>query len=492
MYPPHLPSKPEGRENPPKKEVTAPILEAIPEATLLQPQVMLILSKTLFMNRSPTIPSPWAHWSEYTSDLAQAPAMYRSAFNSFHTLVLSVTKRLVQTAIIQATSRLRSHRQRVKKNSTPLVKRRDVCTAIDILGMKRDGQERWRGVARRCGLRVYDGKWSRYRHNTSRREVPWDEVEKLMTPSEPLADASVGPQIIDSETSGCDDGQFKPRAARMGTPLPMENLALSDSDDGSCSSERLPPTPTNSKREPRRQAISVEQFDQNASRQEEHTLCAMLDFDSISRDQDSKSCEGSGDSTEEDETTEEIETHPDDWRSWTEYRPEWDGLDTPISSVQFLANQKPATVPPLPQSDIADTICSSSNNDTDVPARASRKASKLEPRQTIELEALDARVYARQQGRATEHLRSRVESSETETDVPTQFIETRNQQLPDFQPLSSQVQGDLQEATSSSTEDSLSDFDMDVPAQSIETDGRRPPVVDSDDEGEMDWSTYIE
>ena len=217
----------------------------------------------------------------------------------------------------------------------------------------------------------------------------------------------------------------------------------------------------------------------------------MLDFDSISRDQDSKSCQGSDDSDEEDKY-EEIEMHSDDWRSWTEYRPEWDELNTPISSVQFLANRKPGTVPPLPQSDIADTICSSSNNDTDALARASRKASKLKPRQTIELEALDARAYARQQGRATEHLRARVESSETEADVPTQSTKARNKQLRDLHSLSSQVQGDLQETTSSSTEGSLSDFDMDIPAQSIEIDVRRPPAVDSDDEGEMDWSTYIE
>ncbi|CAN9177611.1 unnamed protein product [Alternaria alternata] len=68
-----------------KPKPKARILQDIPEAGLLQPQVMLTLSKTLFMNRSPTIPSPWPHWSEYTSEFAQEPSIYRSAFNDLHT-----------------------------------------------------------------------------------------------------------------------------------------------------------------------------------------------------------------------------------------------------------------------------------------------------------------------------------------------------------------------------------------------------------------------
>lgn len=412
--------------------------------------------------------------------------MYRSAFNHFHAIVVSVTKRLVQTALIQATSRLRSQRLRVKKNSIPLVKKRDVLTAIGILGLKRDGQERWRGVARRCGLRVYEGKWSRYRHNRSRREVPWDQVERVMGPVEP----DVDPQTTDAEMSDDEDEEFRPKAARMGTPLPMERLALSDSDDASPSGESPPPTPSSVKRESRRQAMSLEQFDQNRSREEERALCALLAFEPISRDNSSKSCEDSDGSIREDGSAEdeEVVANHDDWRSWTEYRAEWDELHAPISPAEFLANQKPAAVPPVLQPDTMATTGSSSNHDTDAPTRASRKATKPKPLPTIELEALDASAYARQQGRAAEYLGSSIESSDEETDSSTR---------PKTHAHSGRVHNHLQGRgtahTDMSIEDCASDMDMDVPAQSIETDNRRPPVVDPDDEmGEMDWSTYIE
>ncbi|CAA9960592.1 Zn-clus domain containing protein [Pyrenophora teres f. maculata] len=462
-----------------------PILEAIPEATLLQPHAMLKLSKTFFMNRSPTIPSPWAHWSEYTSDLAQEPAMYRSALNNFHSLVVSVTKRLVQTAIFQANSRLRSRRQRVDKINTPLLKKRDVLAAIDVLGMKRDGHERWRGVARRCGLRVDCGKWSHYKPHGTSREVPWDEVERILAPIDPLTDAS---GTTDGESS---DDQLKPRATRTATRLRMEKLALSNPSVKQPVVERPPPTPASSKKVPRPQTVSLEQFDQNASHQEERVLCAMLDFEPIFHDEDSKSDVDSDGSMEEDE--EEVGMYPDsdDWRSSTEYRAEWDEFDTPVSPSQFLANQKPAAVPPLQQSDVTD----SANYATDASTRAkskSAKSNKRRPQRTLALKPLDAQVYARHQGSATEHLGSRIESSATDSDVPTQSIETENMQPRDLHAQSSQVHDPLPDTPASSSEDSFSDIDMDVPAPSVETGGARPPFVDSDDEGEMDWSAYIE
>ncbi|EDU47878.1 Zn-clus domain containing protein [Pyrenophora tritici-repentis] len=461
---------PQPPEKPQEKATTTPILEAVPEATLLQPRTMLKLSKTLFMNRSPTIPSPWAHWSEYTSDLAQEPAMYRSALNSFHTLVVSVTKRLVQTAIFQANSRLRSRRQRVDKINTPLLKKRDVLAAIDVLGMKRNGHERWRGVARRCGLRVDCGKWSHYKPHGTSREVPWDEVERILAPTDPLTDSS---GITDTDS----DELSKPRATRTATRLRIEKLALSDPSLKPSVVEPPPPTPAKPKKVPRPQTMSLQQFDRNASHQEERALCAMLDFEPISHDEESDV--DSDGSIEEDE--EEVETHldSDDWRSSTEYRAEWDEFDTPVSPAQFLANQKPAALPPLLQSDVTD----SGNNTTDAPTRAKSKPNKRKSKQTIELKTLDG---------ATEHLGSRIESSGTESEVPTQSIETRNMQPRDLHAQSSQVQDDLPDTPRASSEESFSDMDMDVPAPSIETSGPRAPFVDSDDEGEMDWSAYIE
>src|SRR5207248_3573267 len=82
------------------------ILHHVPEAKLLKPVMLLQLSKHFFMNPSPTVPYPWPHWTELTSDFATEPSMYRTALKDFYAITVSLTKRLVQTAVIQATSRI--------------------------------------------------------------------------------------------------------------------------------------------------------------------------------------------------------------------------------------------------------------------------------------------------------------------------------------------------------------------------------------------------
>jgi RNA polymerase I-specific transcription initiation factor RRN5 len=523
---------------------TNSILEAIPEAQLLHPQLMLSLSKTLFMNRSPTIPSPWPHWSEYTSEFAEEPSIYRSAFNDFHTLVVSVTKRLMQTAITQATSRLRSQRPRVKKGGgLPLVKRRDVLAAIDIVGMKRNGKERWRGVARRCSLRVYDGYWSRYQNNKTRREVPWDEVEKIMTVIEPSVEALT----TDAETPDTDTPNFKSRAVRSGTPLPMERLALSDSEDDdsaddsddsmSDDAERLsrhtvPPTrdamgryisvaPTIADRGQSNGTLTLEQFDTEASRQEEHTLWQMLGLEPPTKDEDVESDEDNDESDFKND--EKIVTQPDGWRSWVGYHAEWEEFSIPMSPMEFTANQKPLAAPPVLSTQALDHAGSSSDDciekarvadsssDDDTGANTysrqrSQRKSKHNAQQAIELQARGALAYAALQSRAKfgrsedesnanntsnssgneENLPYRSpgasnrppvvsltdidssDSSDTNADQPTQSIETRMPAAP--------------------SDDESTDTEIDRPTQSVKAGSKKSPVVVSDDDDSSDSS----
>jgi RNA polymerase I-specific transcription initiation factor RRN5 len=530
--------------------VTASILEAIPEATLLHPQIMLILSKTLFMNRSPTIPSPWPHWSEYTSEFATEPAIYRTAFNDFHTLVVSVTRRLMQTAITQATSRLRSRRQRIKKGAIPLVKKKDVLAAIDMVGMKRDGKERWKGVARRCGLRVYDGKWSRYRNNRTRREVPWDEVEHILTVVEPLSE----PLTTDADTSDNDAPNFKSRAGRSGTPLPMEQLALSDEHDDEESvddSEELlsdeeerahtvPPSrdfmgrytsvpPTATDRQPASNVMTLEQFDKEAGRQEEHNLCKMLGLEPPNKDKEVKSDEDSdGDDFEHDD---KITTHPNGWRSWVDYHAEWEDSSTPISPAEFTTNQKPLGAPPLlPPKTLIQAVSGSDDGiqgaraaesssgdelDTNMSRQRSQRRSKHNAQQAIKLHARSALAYAALQSRAPQSARSANESKNDDTSDNNDAEENLPYRSPGagnrLPPIDVPFEDDTSDAdvdhpaqsveTGSKhspvmvSEDESSDIsvEMDRPKRSFETETRRPPVSNSDDEmGEMDWDTYIE
>ncbi|KAF1850488.1 uncharacterized protein K460DRAFT_274902 [Cucurbitaria berberidis CBS 394.84] len=435
------------------------LLEAIPEANLLQPDVMLTLSKTLFMNRSPTIPSPWPHWSEYTSELAEEPAIYCSAFKDFHTLVVSITKRLAQTALIQATSRLRSQRRRFKNGVLPMVKRRDVLAAIDLLGMKRNGRERWRNVARRCSVRVYEGREDYRTHGKYRREVPWDEVERMMKSTE----AATDPLTTDAETSGNDTEAFNYRAARSGTPLPMENLALSDEDDGLDGefNEPMEGSDDDSLLDERRQPFTrsatqardltgrytsvppsggtgelslglhtLEQFDQEASRQEEHALWEILELDPSRK----------GNETKRDEEVSpddgaDVITDPDGWRLWTEYHAEWEEFHRAVPAAKFAAHENSKSPAPAFHSSPSQKIRGSSV-DTDT---STREASRRHERQTaniIELRTHGTRAYAALQERGSEPSHQWQDSDEDGSedddvvaDVPTQSIEDTPQAL---------------------------------------------------------------
>lgn len=421
------------------------IVQAIPEAHLLNPETMLTLSRNVFMNRSPSIPSPWPHWSEIVSDHTEEPALYRSAFNDFHTLAVSLTKRLMQTAIIQATSRLRSQRRRTKKGAVPLVKRRDILTALDIVGMKRDGQQRWQGVARRCALRVFQAVARPGIGRKSKEEIPWPEVERIMAPEAIFAE----PLTTDTEASDDSSSFFKRRAARSGTPLPLDQLTLTDSQDESDMEDRnddfdvsmhddasgrqttqprdffgrytsVPPTGDQQVYDADHQTI--EQFDQAASREEQRALWETLNLQAPTKD--NKDLEDADNSDLE--LTEKIVTDADEWRSWIDYRPEWEEFDCPVSHTQFTANMKLLpSIPPMvgnmqhnPNTSSPDDHSSSHEG---IPPR------KRKPVQSVELQTQNPRAYAAHQERVARSAdEDDDESDESLTDRPTQSIEIAN------------------------------------------------------------------
>lgn len=487
---------------------------------------MLTLSKTVFMNRSPTIPSPWPHWSEYSSELAREPSIYRGAFNDLHTLVVSVTKRLVQTVLIQATSRLRSQRHRVK-GGIPLVKKRDVLTAIDVVGLQQNSQERWKGVARRCALRVYEGKWSRYRRDKTKREVPWDEVEQIMTPAEP----SIEPETTDVETSGNETPDFSARAKRSGTPLPFDQLALSDSDEESLVGESEPPSrstspsrdianqpttppPTMVPEKPGPRKLTLGEFDRETSRREEHALWDMLGLEpSVNREEINIGGESDEDDPEEGE---KITTLPDSWRAWTSWRTEWEEYDTPPPEIAFLANQKPLDAPPILQEHTSDTAESSSEDDTDAQTRRPNHRSKPSIQQTVELQTRGTHAYAALQGQSSKPVGSPSQSSSQDDDtsddnaqehgLPQPPIDDTRVEVPTSESSSDSTDSNDSESQrpTQSIEDSKkptpsvgssevsTDIEMDQPVRSVEPRSTRVPAVDSDDEPkEMDWESFI-
>jgi RNA polymerase I-specific transcription initiation factor RRN5 len=438
-----------------REESDSQILEAIPEAKLLDPGLMLTFSKGIFMNRSSDFPSPWPHWSVYTSELAAEPAMYRTAFSDFHTLVVSVTKRLVQSAIIQATSRLRAQRHRKIKGTLPLVKIRDIHAAVDVLGMARNGVERWRGVPRRCGLKVVESEpTSTGRRN---REIAWSEVERFLSPT-----TSTNERSASEAATSAEPENFRSRATRSGTPLPIHSLTLSDSESGSDrvkttddedgdSSDDLErfaddPPPARHAWQARDNAgryasvlrdatgedlqhglQTLEDFDQEASRQEEVALWSILNMRPAELNESKKIKDSLHNDSEMDER---VGTTPDDWREILEYKAPWETYKTPVSKAKMLANQKSPS--PMPASHGTHTVRGGSTSDDHSNALSSEqpRRQRARSRTEVELRARGTNAYAALQRDDLDHSDPRSESSSSgaesemmEQDVPAKSIE---------------------------------------------------------------------
>ncbi|KAK4506169.1 hypothetical protein PRZ48_004134 [Zasmidium cellare] len=123
------------------------IAESDASITLLRPSSFLQLSRTLFMNSSDQ--------ADLIEESVTSPAIFRGAFEDFHNLVISLTRRLVQVSLFQAMTRLRSgDSSRHDWTPSPQVREVDVRLALDVLGMTPNAHEYWAKVARRCKVDV--------------------------------------------------------------------------------------------------------------------------------------------------------------------------------------------------------------------------------------------------------------------------------------------------------------------------------------------------
>lgn len=113
----------------------------------------------------------WTHWSE------EPPSIRHTALSDIHTLVVSLTRRLVQTALFMAMSRLRSMDDKIFRPQS-LVRPCDVVAAIDCLGAPRKARY-WVTLPRRLGLKVYR-KAEKIRVKTEKNVMPYDEVEEYL------------------------------------------------------------------------------------------------------------------------------------------------------------------------------------------------------------------------------------------------------------------------------------------------------------------------
>ncbi|KAL6923736.1 hypothetical protein ACHAPO_008007 [Fusarium lateritium] len=132
----------------------------------------LRLSERVFMNSS--IPSEnWQHIDD------RPPSMWATTFEDFHSLAVSITKRLVQTTLFISMSRIRAKRE-LRPHTRDIVRAQDVQAAIASLGMKSDSRQFWSKCARRLRLEVQEEPPSKDEEGEG-EPLSYEEIEDLLS-----------------------------------------------------------------------------------------------------------------------------------------------------------------------------------------------------------------------------------------------------------------------------------------------------------------------
>ena len=315
------------------------VLQALPAATLLNLKSFLTLSERVFMNSS-VAENNWRTYAERR----QSPSITYTAFSDMHTLAVSVTRRLIQSSLFFAMSRIRTMGTSSYYTPKQHVKTRDVVAALNVLGMEAGGRKTWIGTARKCRLRVYETVTNR---KTQGNRYSYDEVEAI------LSKENLGSRgRYRSRSAGNEDVSQPPRDksdASSAEDVPEESGSSSSDDsstdqsessvsDGGTSSTDQPSSPGSEhgltqRRLEQAEDAYLEAFDQKASKEEEKRLWEILgedpsikmnlkplDLPPIPRRAKRK--------------------NPPDWMTWINYSAEWENFDTPVPASSFAENRK--------------------------------------------------------------------------------------------------------------------------------------------------------
>ncbi|KAF7592220.1 hypothetical protein BBP40_000491 [Aspergillus hancockii] len=137
----------------------------------------------------------------------ETPSVTADALADFYALTVSVTRRLIRSALFFAMSRLRNMRE-TGNPKAKVVRSRDVKTALDVLGMKRDRYDYWVGLARRCRLEVSD---FRHRKGWKSIHLDHDEVEAILSGEMPFdteSNRSTSRQRSESSGGSETEGEY--------------------------------------------------------------------------------------------------------------------------------------------------------------------------------------------------------------------------------------------------------------------------------------------
>jgi RNA polymerase I-specific transcription initiation factor RRN5 len=337
-----------------RKDDEEAIEEVLPAVNLFKLGNWLELSSRVFMN--PSIPKA-DNW-EAIAVQGETPAIRATALEDFHSLAVSITKRLISTTLFCTMSRLRARGANKVKHAE--VNPNDVEAAVAILGLKANSDKFWTKCARRCNLSVVndDNAGNQLLSGNSREvSMTYDEVEVALgstsrsrsrsrslsrqasprSPLNPDNQTSSGSDLDDLES---DINSLAPSETNSisghGRDGHDSDLSLSDSSIMRPSSKQSlkPSTPKAIKAAHHAQEDYAEALDTQESRLEESRLWTLLNQAPPSEIK-LEPIEGERPKP----VRQEVGTQ-ENWRDYLEFRNQWEVLETPIPEEAFERNRK--------------------------------------------------------------------------------------------------------------------------------------------------------
>lgn len=306
------------------------IRKRLPAAELLDLENFLDLSRKIFMNSS----EPDENWREFCCLSHEWPSILFTAFGDFHRLVVSLTRRLIQSSLFFAQSRLRAM---AGSGFVPVqeVKKQDIVVALSVLGMKHNSWTFWAGVAKRCALIVYDDEHDTEVDDTEvvLARLSSSEVEQRLSQGG-LHDEDDASEDLDTddvnESASTESSIFSASSARDDPNISGYTSNRSDGGFSSADSGSSPNSPTVLNQD---LDIYAEALDAKASLKEEKRLWKLLNKqlpEPLNRDDIVVPRVPNG----ERKTGDDL----DEWRAWTDYAPEWETYTKAIPEASFTSN----------------------------------------------------------------------------------------------------------------------------------------------------------
>lgn len=299
-------------------EGIAEVHSELPAAEILKLGNFLKLSEQLFMNSGESD----GNWRSYVSRRnllrKESPSILYTAFEDLHRLAISLTKRLVQSSLFFAMSRLRAS-QSLDHPPEPAVRRCDVLAALDVLGMKHSARNAWVSVVRRCKLNVYD--------NDPDDAIGYDEVESILTQNKLASGVSTGSEVEDHDPPGKSSQTLSESGSN--SPISLRG------DYSSRERSTTPDGPLAGSELDQKEDTYLEYIDQKANWKEELDLWEILGKkppQDLLRE----------DSTlpQKPEPYRHNRDDMDDWRGWVDFRPEWEAYNMENLDSDLIENRK--------------------------------------------------------------------------------------------------------------------------------------------------------